>query len=81
MGEEAGALGELAAGLVEHAVSPDGTVTPASAYRGFASYSFGQKRKPSAFATAQVLAVLHRLRDLPVQLGRGVSPTALAGRG
>ena len=63
-GEDACTLGSLAGALVEHAVSPSGTVTPASAYRGFERYSFGQKKRPSAFATARTFAVLHRLHDL-----------------
>lgn len=63
-GEEARALGSLAAALLARAVSPSGTVTPASTYRGFEQYSFGQKKRPSAFATARTFAVLHRLHDL-----------------
>jgi hypothetical protein len=58
------ALAELAACLVAYNVGPDGTVTPRSAWRGFEGFSFGQKRRPSPFATAQLLAVLHRLDDL-----------------
>jgi hypothetical protein len=58
------ALAELAACLVRYNMSPDGTVTPRSAFQGFAPLSFGQKRTPSGFATARVLAVLHRLDDL-----------------
>jgi hypothetical protein len=63
-GEEARSLAELAAALLEHNVSPDGRVTPHSAYRGFEQHSFGQKKQPSALATARTFAVLHRLRDL-----------------
>jgi hypothetical protein len=58
------ALAELAACLVRYNMSPDGTVTPRSAFQGFASMPFGQKKTPSGFATARVLAVLHRLDDL-----------------
>jgi hypothetical protein len=58
------ALTELAACLVRYNLSRDGTVTPRSASRGFASLSFGQKKTASGFATARVLAVLHRLDDL-----------------
>ncbi|GAA2616543.1 hypothetical protein Adu01nite_30830 [Paractinoplanes durhamensis] len=57
-------LAELAACLVRYNLSPDGTVTPRAAFRGFTSFSFGQKRTPSGFATARVLAVLHRLDEL-----------------
>ena len=58
------ALAELAACLVRYNLNPDGTVTPRSAAQGFASLSFGQKKTRSGFATARVLAVLHRLDDL-----------------
>ena len=63
-GEDARAVGSLAGALLARAVSPSGTVTPASTYRGFEQYSFGQKKRPSAFATARTFAVLHRLHDL-----------------
>ena len=58
------ALAELAACPVRYNMSRDGTVTPRSAFQGFAWSSFGQKKRPSGFATARVLAVLHRLDDL-----------------
>jgi hypothetical protein len=58
------ALAFLAACLVRYNLSADGTVTPRSAFRGFSSFSFGQKSTPSPFATARLLAVLHRLDDL-----------------
>ncbi len=58
------ALAELAACLVAYTAGPDGWVVPRSVYRGFESYSFGQKKRPSPFATARLLAVLHRLDDL-----------------
>ena len=37
---------------------------PHSAYRGFETFSFGQKKHPSPYATARLLAILHRLDDL-----------------
>ena len=58
------ALGELAACLVRYNFGADGRVAPASTYRGFEDFSFGQKKRPSAFATARLLAVLHRLDEL-----------------
>jgi hypothetical protein len=58
------ALAELAACLVAYNVGPEGAVTPRSVWRGFETFSFGQKQRPSPFATAQLLAVLHRLDDL-----------------
>jgi hypothetical protein len=51
-------------------------VTPRSTAKGFASSSFGQKRTPSGFATARVLAVLHRLDDLAADAA-AVDVTAL----
>jgi hypothetical protein len=57
-------LAELAACLVAYNVSPEGTVTPRSTYRGFETFSFGQKRRSSPLATALLLAVLRRLDDL-----------------
>ena len=61
---DARALAELAACLAAYNLSADGTLTPRSSYRGFETYSFGQKKSPSPFATALLLAVLHRLDDL-----------------
>ncbi|MGY1669832.1 hypothetical protein [Geodermatophilus sp. SYSU D00710] len=52
------ALAELLACLVAYAVGDDGRVTPRSVHRGLAFLSAGQKREPSAFATARVLATL-----------------------
>ncbi len=63
--EDVRAIAELAACLVAYNVdSATGTVTPRSCYQGFEESSFGQKRKPSAYATAKVLAVLARVADL-----------------
>ena len=58
------ATAELAACLVRYNMSPEGTVIPRSAYQGFTSFSFGQKKTPSGFAAARLLAVLHRFDDL-----------------
>ncbi|MHB1473653.1 MAG: hypothetical protein ACYCV4_08485 [Dermatophilaceae bacterium] len=57
-------LAELIACLIAYNTTDDGRVVPRSTYRGFEAFSFGQKKQPSAFATAQVLTVLHRLDDL-----------------
>jgi hypothetical protein len=64
------ALAELAACLVAYNFDPLGRVVPRSTYRGFEGFSFGQKKEPSPFATARLLAVLHRLD--------GLAPEALA---
>ena len=36
----------------------DGMVTPRSCYKGFEDYSFGQKKKPSPWATARLCGLL-----------------------
>ena len=64
------ALAELTACLIRYNTTPQGQVIPRSAYRGFEAYSFGQKKHPSPYATARLLAILHRLDDL--------APSALA---
>ena len=58
------ALAELAACLIRYNTTTQGRVIPHSAYRGFETYSFGQKKQPSPFATARLLAILHRFDDL-----------------
>lgn len=58
------ALAELVACLIAYNIADDGTVTPQSCYRGFEDYSFGQKKRPSPFATARLLQVLRRFDDL-----------------
>ena len=70
------AVAELCACLIAYAVSPDGTVTPRSCYKGFEQHSFGQKKRPSPFATARVLAVLAPFADLAAEI-RSVDPRAL----
>lgn len=71
-------LAELAACLIAYNLGEDGRVVPRSTYRGFEAFSFGQKKVPSAFATAQLLTVLHRLDDLAPDAGN-IEVTALAG--
>ena len=57
-------VAELAACLIAYNVSPEGTVTPRSIRRGFESFSFGQKKLPSAWATARLCVVLRRVEEL-----------------
>jgi hypothetical protein len=71
-------IAELVACLVAYNVDRDGTVTPRSCCQGFADYSFGQKKLPSAFATARVAVVLRRFDDL-VDDVRAVDIMVLAG--
>jgi hypothetical protein len=61
-------LVELIACLIAYNMAEDGLVVPRSTYREFEGFSFGQKKKPSAFATAQVLTVLHRFDDLAAEV-------------
>ena len=58
------AVAELAACLMAYNLDTDGRATPRSCYRGFEDFSFGQKKRPSPFATARVLAVLRRFEGL-----------------
>lgn len=37
---------------------PDGMVTPHSCYKGFEGFSFGQKKRPSPWATARLCGIL-----------------------
>ena len=45
-------------------VGEGGLVTPRFCYRGFGALSFGQKKRPSPFATAGVVASLVPFGDL-----------------
>ena len=58
------AVAELVACLVAYNFDRDGTVTPRSCYQGFGDHSFGQKKRPSGFATARLAALLRRFDDL-----------------
>jgi hypothetical protein len=89
--EDRRAIVELTACLIAYNLDAGGRATPRSCYRGFEDFSFGQKKRPSPFATARVLAVLKPLEDLAEEaialdvlaLGssKGGSGTALAPRG
>jgi hypothetical protein len=71
-------------------------VIPRSARQGFGSFSFGQKKLPSAWATARLGVVLRRLGDLAADVaavdvaalassrggaGTAVPPRRIAARG
>jgi hypothetical protein len=62
--EDRRAMAELAACLVAYNVGPDGRVVPQSCFQGFTGFSFGQKKVPSAFATARLCVILRRLGPL-----------------
>lgn len=74
--EDRRAVAELIACLVAYNVGVDGTVTPRSCMRGFEGHSFGQKRLPSAFATARVAAVVRPFACLAEEV-RAVDVAAL----
>lgn len=48
---------ELLDGLASN-FGPDGLVTPRSCFRGFEDFSFGQKDRPSHWATARACGLL-----------------------
>jgi hypothetical protein len=75
-GEDRRAIAELAACLVAYNVDPDGRVTPRSSFQGFEGFTFGQKKTPSAFATARVCIILRRLGALADDIA-GVDVLAL----
>lgn len=58
------ALAELAACVIGYNLTAQGRVVPRSTYRGFEAFSFGQKKRASEFATARLLAILHRVDGL-----------------
>ncbi|HEX7431196.1 MAG TPA: hypothetical protein VF293_03295, partial [Candidatus Limnocylindrales bacterium] len=63
--EDVRSIAEVASCLIAYNVDTDtGTVTPRSCSRGFEAFSFGQKKRPSPFATARVLAILSPFSDL-----------------
>jgi hypothetical protein len=62
------AVAELAACLIAYNIDSDGRVTPRSCYRGFEGFSFGQKKRPSPFATAWALAVLRPFEGLATEI-------------
>jgi hypothetical protein len=66
--EDRTALAEIAACLLAYNVSPAGTATPLSTFKGFEGYCFGQKKQPSPLATALVWAALKRLQPLAAQI-------------
>jgi hypothetical protein len=74
-------LADLAACLVAYNFDRFGRVTPRSAYRGFDDFSFGQKREPSAFATAYLLTTLRRFQDLAHDIGSVDVLTLTSSRG
>ncbi|MBL8626138.1 MAG: hypothetical protein JNK64_32790 [Myxococcales bacterium] len=64
------ATGELVAALAS-TFDADGMITPRSCYQGFADYSFGQKQRPSPWATARACGLLRGFAALvPTPAGR-----------
>ena len=71
------AVAEMAACLIAYNLDSDGRVTPRSCYKGFESFSFGQKKRPSAFATARLASILRRLEAIADDIS-SVDVTSLA---
>lgn len=57
--EDAASTVEIVQALAS-SFGPDGLVTPRSCYKGFETYSFGQKKAPSPWATARICGLLRR---------------------
>ncbi|MDZ7577437.1 MAG: hypothetical protein U0904_04600 [Candidatus Nanopelagicales bacterium] len=67
--ERTKAVAELAACVIAYNLDPaTGRCTPKSCFRGFETFSFGQKKDPSPFATARVLGVLARVATLAEEI-------------
>jgi len=62
--EDRRGIAELAACLVAYNIGTGGLVVPRSCFQGFDGFSFGQKKSPSAFATARLCILLRRLDAL-----------------
>ena len=62
------AVSEIAACLIAYNLDSNGRVTPRSCFRGFEGFSFGQKKLPSPFATARVLATLRPFEGLAKEI-------------
>lgn len=56
-GEDKKTIAEIVRALAD-TFGPEGMVTPRSCYKGFEDYSFGQKKRPSAWATARICGLL-----------------------
>lgn len=76
-GDDRRATAELVACLVAYNIGPDGRVTPRSCYRGFEAHSFGQKRRPSPFATARIAALVRRFEPIAAEVA-GIDPARLS---
>ncbi|MBI5531114.1 MAG: hypothetical protein HY898_00260 [Deltaproteobacteria bacterium] len=63
--EDRDSVAEIARGLAS-TVRPDGGVIPQSCYKGFESYSFGQKKLPSPWATARLCGFLRAFSPILV---------------
>ncbi|MDP2299244.1 MAG: hypothetical protein Q8M55_00855, partial [Actinomycetota bacterium] len=75
--EDRASLAEIAACLLAYNVAADGRVTALSAFKGWEWLSIGQKKEPSALATALVWARLAVLEELTGEIA-AVDVTRLA---
>ncbi len=74
------AIAELAASLQAYNFQPDGRVIPRSIYMGFSKHSFGQKKRPSPWATACLCVLLRRFDELVEEI-EAVDALALPSTG
>ena len=82
--EDRQSMAELAACVIAYNFDSDGRVVPMSCFRGFEGYSFGQKKLPSAFATARTLVALQRVAPLAediVAIDVLALPSSMGGAG
>jgi hypothetical protein len=70
------AVVEMAACLLAYNVDHNGRVTPRSTFKGFEAFTFGQKKEPSEFATARLLALLQPFASLASDV-RAIDVSAL----
>ena len=61
--EDRASAAEIVRGLAS-VFGPDGAVTPRSCYKGFEGFSFGQKKRPSDWATARLCGILRPFSTL-----------------
>lgn len=64
------ALAELAACVIAYNFDEQGRLVPRSCFKGFEQHSFGQKKLPSAYATARTLVALRRVEALASEIAQ-----------
>ncbi|MGE5485446.1 MAG: hypothetical protein ACM3X4_10550 [Ignavibacteriales bacterium] len=75
------AVAEMTACMIAYNFGPGGLVTPRSCYLGFPGFSFGQKKRPSPFATARLISILHRFHGLEEDIASVDVPSLGSSKG